>query len=338
MFVLLKKNISSSQKKIIENTFEKEGISFIETSIDGTPVLSVDDAKANEIQFDLANFEGVSKVVSTKPEYEKVSRKTKPSSTVIKVGSLEFSDQNFLMIAGPCSIENIDQAYDIAKNVKEAGAHILRGGAYKPRTSPYSFQGLGQDGLGILAQIKKDLNIPVITELMDTRDFDKVHEVADILQIGTRNMQNFSLLKELGKTEKPVLLKRGIAATMKEWLLSAEYILNAGNPNVILCERGIRSFDPETRNLLDLASVALAKQLSHLPVMVDPSHALGRRDLIEPMSLAALSCGANALMIEVHDEPHKALSDGAQALSYLQFNNLMERLKKLSFAFDKRMP
>lgn len=256
----------------------------------------------------------------------------------VKVGPYTFRSNSFLMIAGPCSIESEEQAFDIAQAVKKSGAHILRGGAFKPRTSPYSFQGLGNEGLKILANVKKELGLPIVTELMDVRDLESVAEVADMIQIGTRNMQNFSLLKEVGKLNKPIMLKRGLAATIKEWLLSAEYILKQGNEQVVLCERGIRSFDPETRNLLDLSAVALIREMSHLPVIVDPSHALGRRDILEPMTKAALACGAYGAMIEVHDKPEEALSDGAQAMSYADFDILSKNLKKVATSLDIQVP
>lgn len=271
-------------------------------------------------------------------EYPLSAQKPDREKTEVTVGPVTFKSNSFIVIAGPCSIESEEQAFDIARAVKKSGAHILRGGAFKPRTSPYSFQGLGNEGLRILAGVKKELNIPVITEVLDVRDLESVAEVADIVQIGTRNMQNFSLLKEVGRINKPVMLKRGIAATIKEWLLSAEYILKNGNENVILCERGIRSFDPETRNLLDLSAVALIREMSHLPVIVDPSHALGRRDLIEPMSKAALACGSYGVMIEVHDKPEEALSDGAQAINYAEFDYLTKNLKKFATALDIQIP
>jgi 3-deoxy-7-phosphoheptulonate synthase len=256
----------------------------------------------------------------------------------IEVGPYTFKSNSFLIIAGPCSVESEEQAFDIARAVKKSGAHIMRGGAFKPRTSPYSFQGLGDEGLEILAKVKKEFNLPIITEVLDVRDLEAVAEVADIVQIGTRNMQNFSLLKEVGKINKPILLKRGLAATIKEWLLSAEYILKQGNEKVILCERGIRSFDPETRNLLDLSAVALIREMSHLPVIVDPSHALGRRDIIEAMTKAALACGSYGVMIEVHDKPEEALSDGAQAINFAQFDSLTKNLKKVATALDIQIP
>jgi len=271
-------------------------------------------------------------------EFPLSAQKSNNEKTQIEVGNVTFKSNSFIIIAGPCSIESEEQAFDIAKAVKKSGAHILRGGAFKPRTSPYSFQGLGNEGLNILGRVRKELNIPIITEVLDVRDLEAVAEVADIIQIGTRNMQNFSLLKEVGKLNKPVMLKRGLAATIKEWLLSAEYILKQGNEKVILCERGIRSFDPETRNLLDLSAVALIREMSHLPVIVDPSHALGRRDLIEPMSKAALACGSYGVMIEVHDKPEEALSDGAQAINYADFDVLTKNIKKFATALDIQVP
>ncbi|MES2768068.1 MAG: 3-deoxy-7-phosphoheptulonate synthase [Bdellovibrionota bacterium] len=286
-------------------------------------------------------------IESNNIEFPLSAQKSNKEKTQIHVGLdtvvagqplITFKSNSFLIIAGPCSIESEEQAFDIARAVKKSGAHILRGGAFKPRTSPYSFQGLGNEGLAILAKVKKELQIPIITEVLDVRDLEAVAEVADIIQIGTRNMQNFSLLKEVGKINKPVMLKRGLAATIKEWLLSAEYILKQGNENVILCERGIRSFDPETRNLLDLSAVALIREMSHLPVIVDPSHALGRRDLIEPMSKAALACGSYGVMIEVHDRPEEALSDGAQAINYADFDSLTKNIKKFATALDIQVP
>lgn len=336
MILLLKKNISIDQKRAVLASIQNLGYEASVQAVDQTEAVFF--TETQEVPFDFSNMEGVAKVIASRQEYPLTSLKTNPVKTKIQVGPYYFGPSQVLMIAGPCSIESEEQALSIAYAVKKAGAHILRGGAYKPRTSPYSFQGLGQEGLHILNRVKKAVQMPVITELMDARDLQETCEVADILQIGTRNMQNFSLLKEVGKVNKPILLKRGISATIKEWLLSAEYILNQGNPNVILCERGIRSFDSETRNLLDLSAVSLVKQLSHLPVIVDPSHALGRRDLIEPMSLAAIAAGADGLMIEVHDEPHKALSDGAQALSYSGFEAVISKVKKIAGTFDLSYP
>jgi 3-deoxy-7-phosphoheptulonate synthase len=248
-----------------------------------------------------------------------------PRKTLIRVGEVTIGD-GFTVIAGPCSVESEAQTLETARKVKEAGAHLLRGGAFKPRTSPYAFQGLGIRGLQILEKAKKETGLPVVTEVLDPRDVSWVAEYVDILQIGTRNMQNFSLLKEVGKTNKPVLLKRGMYSTLSEWLNCAEYILAEGNPNVILCERGIRSFDTYTRNTLDLSVVPAVKEVSHLPIFVDPSHGTGKLSLIEPMSLAARAAGADGIMIEVHCNPAEALCDGDQSLSPEMFASLMNKL------------
>ncbi|SHG96514.1 3-deoxy-7-phosphoheptulonate synthase [Tepidibacter thalassicus] len=232
-----------------------------------------------------------------------------------------------LIIAGPCAIESYDQLFNTAKFVKSLGANVLRGGAYKPRTSPFSFQGLKEEGLEILKSVKKEVEIPVITELMDVRDLDRVYDVADIIQIGSRNMHNFSLLIEVGKQDKPVFLKRGMSATIKEWINAAEYIAMGGNTNIIMCERGIRTYNDYTRNTLDLAAVPIIKKETGLPVVVDPSHGTGIRELIRPMSLAAFAAGADGIMVEVHPDPENALSDGAQSLNFDEFEELIKSLK-----------
>ncbi len=255
--------------------------------------------------------------------------------TVIDVKGVAVG-KDFVVIAGPCSVESEEQTLQTALLVKEAGAQMLRGGAFKPRTSPYSFQGLGLEGLKILEKAAKITGLPVVTEVVDPRDVHWVCEYADVLQIGTRNMQNFALLKEVGKANKPVLLKRGMYSSLKEWLYSIEYILNEGNPNVILCERGIRTFETYTRNTLDMSAVPAMKALSHLPILIDPSHATGRAEMIEPMSLAAVSAGADGLMIEVHPDPSVALSDNAQQLNFDQFRKLMNKIKQL-VAFHKQL-
>lgn len=248
--------------------------------------------------------------------------------TVIEVGDLKIGEA-FVVIAGPCCVENEEQIIQTALKVKEAGAQMLRGGAFKPRTSPYDFQGLGVEGLKMLHKARFETGLYVVTEVMDTRDVEIVCEYADVLQIGSRNIQNFSLLKEVGKINKPVLLKRGMYVTLFEWLNCAEYILAGGNPNVILCERGIRTFETYTRNTLDLSMIPAVKELSHLPIIVDPSHATGKVSLIESMSLAALAAGADGLMIEVHCKPEDSVSDSRQSLSPDMFTNLMKKIKYL---------
>ena len=248
--------------------------------------------------------------------------------TVVPVGEVRVGE-GFTVIAGPCSVESEEQTLTIARAVKAAGAQMLRGGVFKPRTSPYAFQGLGLRGLKILEMAREETGLPIVTEVLDTRDVSWVCEYADVLQVGARNMQNFSLLKEVGKAAKPVLLKRGMNSTLEEWLSCAEYILKEGNPNVILCERGIRTFETYTRNTLDLSAVPAAKELTHLPVIVDPSHGTGKLSLIPPMALAAVACGADGLIVEVHSNPEDALSDKDQALTPLQFGELMKRSRSL---------
>ncbi len=254
--------------------------------------------------------------------------------TEIKIGDVTVG-KDFLVIAGPCSVESEEQIIAVAKVVKASGANMLRGGAYKPRTSPYSFQGLGRVGLQYLYKAGKEIGLPIITEVVDTRDVYLISEYADVLQIGARNMQNFSLLVEVGKVNKPVMLKRGMYATIEEWLNCAEYIMNAGNPNVILCERGIRTIETYTRNTLDLSAVAAVKGLTHLPIIVDPSHATGRVELIKPMSFSSIMAGCDGLMIEVHPSPEDALSDKEQQLTPDKFSNLMDSIREILKLRDK---
>jgi len=254
--------------------------------------------------------------------------------TVITVGDVKFGE-DFVVIAGPCSVESEEQTLKTATEVKAAGANMLRGGAFKPRTSPYDFQGLGLQGLKILEKARQQTGLPIVTEVTDPRDVSWVSEYADVLQIGTRNMQNFSLLKEVGKLDRPVLLKRGMNSTLKEWLNCAEYILAAGNPNVILCERGIRTFETYTRNTLDLSIVQAVKETSHLPIIVDPSHGTGRLSMIEPMSLAAMAAGADGVMVEVHCQPCEAMCDKDQAMSPSLFQGMMKKLNLLKSALSK---
>ena len=246
--------------------------------------------------------------------------------SIVRIGTVKIGDGQPVIVAGPCSVESYEQTLATARAVKSAGAVILRGGAYKPRTSPYDFQGLGVEALQILASVREETGLPIVSEILSTDDIEVVAEHVDMLQVGARNMQNFALLRRLGQLRKPILLKRNPAATVKEWLLAAEYLLAGGNNQVVLCERGIRSYDPELRNTLDLAGLALARQLSHLPVIADPSHATGRRDLIPLMSRAALAAGADGLIIEVHPDPANALSDGKQSLDFPEFRSMMDML------------
>ena len=285
----------------------------------------------------LEAFPGVEKVMPILKPYKLVSREFKSEDSVINVDGVKIGGKKLIVMAGPCSVENFEMLLDIGKKVKKAGASILRGGAFKPRSSPYSFQGLGEEGLKFLKDVKKETGLKVITEVMDTRDVWMVEKYADILQVGARNMQNFNLLKEVGLSKKPVLLKRGMSATVKEFLMSAEYVLSAGNFNCILCERGIRTFEDATRFTLDLNAVPLIKQLSHLPVIVDPSHGTGKWDLVSPMAKAAIAAGADGLIIEVHSNPEEAYSDGEQSLLPYRFDSMMKELKAVAKAVNREI-
>ncbi|MFW5647849.1 MAG: 3-deoxy-7-phosphoheptulonate synthase [Candidatus Alkaliphilus sp. MAG34] len=273
--------------------------------------------------------QNVERVLKVQHPFKLANRLFHPEDTVIDIGGVKIGGGNIAIIAGPCSVESEEQLMCIAGDVKALGAHILRGGAFKPRTSPYSFQGLGEEGLKILKKAKEETGMPIVTEVMCTEIFDIVETYTDILQIGARNMQNFPLLKRAGKSNKPVLLKRGMSATVEELLMSAEYIMSGGNTKVILCERGIRTFETYTRNTLDISVVPAIKELSHLPIIVDPSHASGRWAMIKPLSRAAIAVGADGLMIEVHNDPENALSDGAQSLKPEKFGQLMEEINRI---------
>ncbi|MBP3661003.1 MAG: 3-deoxy-7-phosphoheptulonate synthase [Oscillospiraceae bacterium] len=276
----------------------------------------------------LGSLEIVQSVKRVSEPYKQVNRKFHPLDTVIEVGNAKIGGGHFAMIAGPCSVETEEQIISVAQSVKASGATILRGGAYKPRTSPYAFQGLGTQGLELLRAARKATGLPICTELMDLRHLDEFHDI-DMIQIGARNMQNFDLLKEVGKTDKPILLKRGLSSTIQEWLMSAEYIMSEGNEKIILCERGIRTYETATRNTLDLSCVPILHELTHLPVVVDPSHATGKAKLVAPMAAAAVAAGADGLMIEVHNDPAHALCDGAQSLTPEKFADLASRVHTL---------
>ena len=281
---------------------------------------------------------GVQEVIHVSKPYKQVSREWKPESTVVQLpGGLTIGGEDVVVMAGPCSVESEEQILAAAEAVREAGATVLRAGAFKPRSSPYSFQGLGVEGLHLLRLAKAETGLLVVTEAMDPEGADQVAEVADIIQIGARNMQNYSLLKRAGKLRKPVLLKRGLSATIQELLLSAEYILAEGNPNVILCERGVRGFDPATRNLFDLSAIPVVHGLSHLPIIADPSHGTGHREMVIPMARAAVAAGADGLLVEVHPNPDRALSDGAQSLYPDQFARLMKETRIIAEAIGRRV-
>ena len=276
----------------------------------------------------LSSLEIVSSVKRVSEPFKQANRKFHPNDSIIQVGNVKIGGGYFAMIAGPCSVESEEQIIEVAQAVKESGANILRGGAFKPRTSPYAFQGMKKAGIQLLLKAKEATGLPIVTEIMNISALDLFADV-DIIQVGARNMQNFDLLKELGKTNKPILLKRGLANTLQELLMSAEYIMSEGNENVILCERGIRTFETYTRNTLDLSAVSVLHELSHLPVVVDPSHATGKSRLVPPMAMAAAAAGADGIMVEVHNNPSCALCDGAQSLTPAQFDELNHRVQKI---------
>ena len=280
----------------------------------------------------------VEKVMHVSEPYKLANRAFHPEDSIIDVAGVKVGGQHLAVIAGPCSVESKEQVIEIAKAAKAAGANMLRGGAFKPRTSPYAFQGMGSEGLDILVAAKEETGLPIVSELMDARYIDEFNEKVDLIQIGARNMQNFDLLKEVGKRcTKPILLKRGLSATFQEWIMSAEYIMASGNPNVILCERGVRTFESYTRNTLDLQAIPVIKELTHLPIIIDPSHAGGKWWLVEPMAKASLAAGCDGLMIEVHNNPEKALCDGPQSLKPEKFETLMKGLKPIADAVGKEI-
>jgi 3-deoxy-7-phosphoheptulonate synthase len=287
---------------------------------------------------DLEVLPAVREVIRISEPYKLAGRTFRRENTVVETGGVAFGGEEVVAMAGPCSVESRQQILDIAAEVREAGARVLRGGAFKPRTSPYSFQGLGEEGLRYLRQAADEQGMQVVSEIMDAVQVPLFADYVDILQVGARNMQNFTLLKELGKQEKPVLLKRGLSATIEEWLLSAEYVLVGGNTRVILCERGIRTFEKYTRNTLDLSAIPIIKKLSHLPIVVDPSHGTGRREKVVPMARAAVAAGADGLLIEVHNAPDQAFSDGAQSLYPDQFRRLMTEIGLIARAIDRTVP
>ena len=284
------------------------------------------------------NLPGVLEVIRVSHPYKLVSREFKAEDTIVDVGGVKIGGRDLVVIAGPCSVESYEQTLRLARAVKASGAHLLRGGAYKPRTSPYSFQGLGTEGLEILARVRDEVGLPVVTEALDIDVLDRVAAMSDMVQIGARNMQNYTLLKRAGRCGKPVLLKRGMTATVTELLLAAEYILDQGNSDVVLCERGIRTFADHTRNTLDVAAIPAVKRISHLPIIADPSHAAGQRDKVVALSRSSVAVGADGLMVEVHDAPDQALSDGNQALSPDAFERLMTQVRALAPVLDRAVP
>ncbi len=335
MIFVLKPNVTQVEIDHICEKIQSFGLTpHISRGVERTIIGAIGDETILRSQ-PLEVLPGVERVLPVLKPYKLASREFKPEATVLSVRDVKVGGQKLAIIAGPCAVENRKQLLETAQMVKQAGASLLRGGAFKPRTSPYAFQGLGEEGLRYLAEAREITGLPVVTELMDPRESDMVMTYADVIQIGARNMQNFRLLKEVGSHDKPVLLKRGMSSTVKELLMSAEYIMSEGNYKVILCERGIRTFEDSTRNTLDLTAVPVVKQLSHLPVIVDPSHGTGKWDLVAPMAMAAIAAGADGLMIEVHPNPEEALSDGAQSLLPEKFARLMSSLRFVAEAVGR---
>lgn len=329
MLIVMKKGATDESVQRVVEAAEKRG--YTARPIPGGDRVSIG-ILYNKGSVDAGRFlglEGVKEVIPVTKPYKLVSREFKSDNTVVTVGSVKFGDGSMPVLAGPCAIESEEQALTIATAVKKAGAVMFRGGAFKPRTSPYDFQGLGKKGLEILAKVREETGLPVATEVMDVENFDLVEEYADVVQIGTRNMQNFSLLKRAGRSSRPVILKRGMSAMLQEWLMAAEYIMEEGNSQVILCERGVRTFVRHSRNTLDLSVVPAVKKESHLPIILDPSHAAGVRDLVIPLACASVAVGSDGLMVEVHHKPEEAMSDGAQSLYPDQFEKLMTMVNKI---------
>ena len=328
MIAVLKQNTSPQQRDSLINWFESMGL---QVHISQGEYHTIIGLIGDTTQVDIGLLESLSIIESVKrisEPFKNANRKFHTEDSIIDVNGIKIGGGNFQIIAGPCSVENHDQIIEIAQKVKASGASILRGGAFKPRTSPYDFQGLKADGIELLLEAKKLTGMPIISEIMNIKDLELFEDV-DIIQVGARNMQNFDLLKELGRTKKNILIKRGLANNLKELLMSTEYIMAGGNENVILCERGIRTFETYTRNTLDLSAVPMLHELSHLPVVVDPSHATGLSRLVEPMAMAAAAAGADGLMIEVHNNPEKALCDGAQSLTPAQFDSVAKKVMKI---------
>lgn len=337
MIIVLRPDATQEQIEHIIKKVESLGLkTMVSKGVERTIIGVIGEEEILRVK-PLEVYPGVEKVMPVLAPYKLVSREFKCEDTIIEVKGIKIGGKKIAIMAGPCSIERYDLLLETAKKVKEAGVMILRGGAFKPRTSPYSFQGLGEEGLKYLKEVAEKTGMITVTEIMDPRDLPLIEKYADIIQIGARNMQNFNLLKEVGLSRKPVLLKRGMMSTIKELLMSAEYILSNGNFNVILCERGIRTFEESTRFTLDVSAVPVIKQLSHLPVIVDPSHAAGKWGLVAPLSLAAVAAGCDGLIIEVHPNPEEALSDGAQQLLPEKFAELMEALRKVAKAVGREL-
>ena len=338
MVIVMKPGVSQQKIQALVAQLEQDhGVTVGVTNGVGCSILGLVGDTAHIDMDKLSMNDDVERVMRVQEPYKKANRKFHPEDTVVDVSGVPIGGNRFTVIAGPCSVESGEQIVEVARDVKQSGAALLRGGAFKPRTSPYSFQGMGTDGLDLLLEAKAATGLPIVTELMAPRYCELFEEKADLVQIGARNMQNFDLLKEVGKMSKPILLKRGLANSYEEWIMSAEYIMASGNENVILCERGVRTFETYTRNTLDLSAIPAIRQMSHLPIVVDPSHAAGMYWMVEPLAMAAVAVGADGLMVEVHNDPPRAKCDGAQSLTPEKFAHLMAKIHPLIELMGKKL-
>lgn len=337
MIIVMKPSATKENLTNVVKKLENLGLRAHLSEGEEVTIVGVIGDKKTIANLEMNMMDGVEKTVRITEKYKMVSRNFHPQNTIIKVGDVEIGGDELVVMAGPCSVESLEQIRETAKAVKEAGAKFLRGGAYKPRTSPYDFQGLGEEGLKIMRQAADENGLKVITEVVDREDIPLFEEYSDVIQVGARNMQNFQMLKALGKSKKPVLLKRGLSATISEWLNAAEYIMSGGNEQVMFCERGIRTFETFTRNTFDLSAVAAIKELSHLPIIADPSHGTGRWQMVQPMARAAVAAGCDGLIIEVHPNPEVALSDGDQSLKPKNFTKLMKDLSAIAKIMGRKL-
>ena len=336
MIIVMTPSATEENLMKVKQKIERAGLSYHLSKGESRTIVGVIGDKKRIGELEMNSLDGVEKTVHITEKYKLVSREFKPENTIIDVRGVPVGGEKLAIMAGPCAVESMEQLQEAASIVKEAGACFLRGGAFKPRTSPYDFQGLAEDGLKMLYEVGRAFDLRIITEIVDVNDVDLITKYADILQIGARNMQNFRLLQAVGRSDKPVLLKRGLSATITEWLNAAEYIVSAGNEQVMLCERGIRTYETFTRNTLDLSAVAAVKELSHLPIIVDPSHGTGRWQMVRPMARAAVAAGADGLIVEVHPHPEMALSDGDQSLTPKNFRALMDDVKKIAAVMGRK--
>lgn len=337
MIIVMKPEATVNDLEAVKNKIKNSGLDYHLSQGSSRTIVGVIGDKKKIAMLQMNSFSGVEKTVSITEKYKLVSREFKKEDSVVDVNGVKIGGGHFAVMAGPCSVESREQLLEAAYAVKECGAQFLRGGAFKPRTSPYDFQGLGVEGLKMMRSVADEVGLKVVTEIVNINDIDTICQHADMLQIGARNMQNFQLLKEVGLIKKPVLLKRGLSATISEWLNAAEYIASGGNYNIVFCERGIRTYETFTRNTLDLSAVAAVKELSHLPIIVDPSHGTGRWQMVQPMARAAVAAGADGLMIEVHPHPEVALSDGDQSLKPANFRVVMDEVKQIMKIMGKTL-